>query len=79
MSGVLERIAAIEAEMAKINENKRLLNISSQRLLKARLAKLRRKVLTLKSGGGGHGEGFNVAKTGDAVLGLLVNPIIDPQ
>jgi ribosome-interacting GTPase 1 len=62
-----------------LNENKRLLNISSQRLLKARLAKLRREVLTPKSGGGGPGEGFDVAKTEMPVLGLLVNPIIDPQ
>jgi ribosome-interacting GTPase 1 len=54
-----------------LNETKRPLNISSQRLLKARLAKLRREVLTPKSGGGGPGEGFNVAKTGDARIGFV--------
>lgn len=41
-------------------------------LLKARLAKLRREVLTPKSGGGGPGEGFDVAKTGDACIGFVV-------
>lgn len=40
-------------------------------LLKARLAKLRREVLTPKSGGGGPGEGFDVAKTGDARIGFV--------
>lgn len=33
-------------------------------LLKARLAKLRRELITPKGGGGGTGEGFDVAKTG---------------
>ena len=40
-------------------------------LLKARLAKLRRELLTPKSGGGGPGEGFDVAKTGDARIGFV--------
>ena len=42
-------------------------------LLKARLAKLRREVLTPKSSGGGPGEGFDVAKTGDARIGFVGN------
>ena len=40
-------------------------------LLKARLAKLRRELLTPKGGGGGPGEGFDVAKTGDARIGFV--------
>jgi ribosome-interacting GTPase 1 len=40
-------------------------------LLKARLAKLRRELITPKGGGGGTGEGFDVAKTGDARIGFV--------
>ena len=41
-------------------------------LLKARLAKLRRELIDPKSGsGGGAGEGFDVAKTGDARIGFV--------
>lgn len=40
-------------------------------LLKARLAKLRRELMTPKGGGGGPGEGFDVAKTGDARIGFV--------
>lgn len=94
MSGVLERIAAIEAEvwlsnlthfrylvtiwirfsplqMARTQRNKA--TAQHLGLLKARLAKLRREVLTPKSGGGGPGEGFDVAKTGDARIGFVGN------
>lgn len=39
-------------------------------VLKARLAKLRRELITPK-GGGGAGEGFDVAKTGDARIGFV--------
>ena len=35
-------------------------------MLKAKLAKLKRELITPSSGGGGKGEGFDVAKTGDA-------------
>ena len=42
-------------------------------LLKARLAKLRRELITPKGGGGGAGEGFDVAKTGDARIGFVGN------
>lgn len=42
------------------------------RLLKARLAKLCRELITPKGGdGGGPGEGFDVAKTGDAPIGFV--------
>lgn len=40
-------------------------------LLKARLAKLKRELMTPKGGGGGPGEGFDVAKTGDARIGFV--------
>lgn len=40
-------------------------------LLKARIAKLRRELITPKGGGGGTGEGFDVAKTGDARIGFV--------
>lgn len=40
-------------------------------LLKARVAKLRRELITPKGGGGGTGEGFDVAKTGDARIGFV--------
>lgn len=40
-------------------------------MLKARLAKLRRELITPKGGGGGAGEGFDVAKTGDARIGFV--------
>jgi ribosome-interacting GTPase 1 len=40
-------------------------------LLKARLAKLRRELITPKGGVGGPGDGFDVAKTGDARIGFV--------
>ena len=40
-------------------------------LLKARLAKLRRELIEPKGVGGGSGEGFDVAKTGDARIGFV--------
>uniref|UniRef100_F6YB55 Developmentally regulated GTP binding protein 1 n=1 Tax=Monodelphis domestica TaxID=13616 RepID=F6YB55_MONDO len=65
MSGTLAKIAEIEAEMARTQKNKATAHHLG--LLKARLAKLRRELITPKGGGGGGpGEGFDVAKTGDA-------------
>lgn len=55
--------------MAKTQRNKA--TAQHLGLLKARLAKLRRELLTPKSGGGGPGEGFDVAKTGDARIGFV--------
>lgn len=40
-------------------------------LLKARLAKLRRELITPKGGGGATEQGFEVAKTGDARVGFV--------
>ncbi|XP_076307481.1 GTP-binding protein 128up isoform X2 [Tachypleus tridentatus] len=45
-------------------------------LLKARLAKLRRELIMPKGGGGGPGEGFDVAKTGDARIGFVGFPSV---
>ncbi|XP_008468321.1 GTP-binding protein 128up-like [Diaphorina citri] len=45
-------------------------------LLKARIAKLRRELITPKGGGGGPGEGFDVAKTGDARIGFVGFPSV---
>lgn len=45
-------------------------------LLKARLAKLRRELIEPKGGGGGTGEGFDVAKTGDARIGFVGFPSV---
>ena len=67
--GILERISEIEAEMARTQKNKATMGHLGQ--LKARLAKLRRELIEPKSGGGGAGEGFDVAKTGDARIGFV--------
>ncbi|XP_028400364.1 developmentally-regulated GTP-binding protein 1-like isoform X1 [Dendronephthya gigantea] len=73
--GILERIAEIENEMAKTQRNKATANHLG--LLKARLAKLRRELITPKgSGGGPAGEGFDVAKTGDARVGFVGFPSV---
>ena len=60
MSTILEKIADIEAEMAKTQKNKATSNHLG--LLKAKLAKLKRELITPKSSGGATGEGFDVAK-----------------
>ncbi|KCV72710.1 developmentally-regulated GTP-binding protein 1 [Fonticula alba] len=73
---VATRIAEIEAEMARTQKNKATaLHIG---MLKARLAKLRRELLEPSggSGGGGRGEGFDVAKTGVARIGFIGFPSV---
>uniref|UniRef100_A0A8I5NE50 Developmentally regulated GTP binding protein 1 n=1 Tax=Papio anubis TaxID=9555 RepID=A0A8I5NE50_PAPAN len=57
MSSTLAKIAEIEAEMARTQKNKATAHHLG--LLKARLAKLRRELITPKGGGGGGpGEGL---------------------
>jgi ribosome-interacting GTPase 1 len=56
-------------QMARTQKNKA--TAGHLGLLKARLAKLRRELITPKGGGGGTGEGFDVAKTGDARIGFV--------
>lgn len=72
--GILEKIAEIEAEMARTQRNKNTMGHLG--LLKARLAKLRRELIEPKGGGGGTGEGFDVAKTGDARIGFVGFPSV---
>ena len=71
--GVLERIKEIEDEMARTQKNK----ATNQHLgiLKAKLAKLKRELLTTKSSGGKE-EGFDVAKTGNARIGFIGFPSV---
>ena len=56
-------------QMARTQRNKATANHLG--ILKARLAKLRRELIQPKGGGGGTGEGFDVAKTGDARIGFV--------
>jgi len=55
--------------MARTQKNKATMGHLG--LLKARLAKLRRELIEPKGGGGVSGEGFDVAKTGDARIGFV--------
>ncbi|CAB57908.1 Developmentally-regulated GTP-binding protein 1 [Caenorhabditis elegans] len=71
---VLQKIADIEAEMARTQKNKA--TNAHLGILKAKLAKLRRDLITPKGGGGGPGEGFDVAKTGDARIGFVGFPSV---
>lgn len=74
----LQKIADIEAEMARTQKNKA--TNSHLGLLKAKLAKLRASILTEaqggKSGGGGSIQGFEVSKTGDARVGFVGFPSV---
>lgn len=74
--GILERIAEIEAEMAKTQKNKA--TNSHLGSLKAKLAKLRTELLTegQTGGGGGGGEGFGVARSGDGRVALIGFPSV---
>jgi hypothetical protein len=74
----LQKIADIEAEMARTQKNKA--TNSHLGLLKAKLAKLRASILTegqqgQKSSGGGGGA-FEVSKTGDARVGFVGFPSV---
>merc|ERR1711953_1568696 len=76
MSTILEKIADIEAEMARTQKNKA--TAGHLGMLKAKLAKLKREIIeeSSKSGGGGAGEGFDVAKTGDSRVGFVGFPSV---
>jgi len=74
MSTILEKIADIEQEMAKTQKNKA--TSGHLGMLKAKLAKLRRELITPKSQGGGGEAGFEVAKTGDARIGFVGFPSV---
>jgi len=72
----LQKIAEIEAEMARTQKNK----ATSAHLgsLKAKIAKLKREIIAPKGGGGGGkaGEGFDVTKSGDSRVGLIGFPSV---
>ena len=75
MGDVLRKIEEIEAEMARTQKNK----ATSAHLgtLKAKLAKLRRELITPKSqGGSAKEESFEVAKTGDSRIGFVGFPSV---
>ena len=55
MSTILDKIAEIDAEMARTQKNKA--TAGHLGMLKAKLAKLRRELITPKSQGGGTQEG----------------------
>lgn len=71
---ILQKIADIEAEMARTQKNKA--TNAHLGILKAKLAKLRRELITPKGGGAAAGEGFDVAKTGDARIGFVGFPSV---
>lgn len=56
-------------QMARTQKNKATMGHLG--LLKAKLAKLKRELITPKGGGAAAGEGFDVAKTGDARIGFV--------
>lgn len=70
---VVEKIKEVENEMARTQKNK----ATAYHLgtLKAKLAKLRRELITPKSSGPS-GEGFDVAKTGVARVGFIGFPSV---
>ena len=75
--GLMERIKEIEHEMARTQKNK----ATNYHLgtLKAKLAKLRSELFLEQSGGGGSGgagEGFDVARNGDARVALIGFPSV---
>ncbi|KAH3745052.1 Uroporphyrinogen decarboxylase [Pelomyxa schiedti] len=72
---VLQKIKDIEDEMARTQRNKATMNHLG--ILKAKLAKYRRELLTPSGkGGGATAEGFDVTKSGDARVGLLGFPSV---
>eukprot|EP00184_Porphyridium_aerugineum_P002783 CAMPEP_0184699306 /NCGR_PEP_ID=MMETSP0313-20130426/5626_1 /TAXON_ID=2792 /ORGANISM="Porphyridium aerugineum, Strain SAG 1380-2" /LENGTH=371 /DNA_ID=CAMNT_0027158377 /DNA_START=44 /DNA_END=1159 /DNA_ORIENTATION=- len=71
---ILRRIEDIELEMGRTQKNKATMGHLC--LLKARLAKLKRELITPSGSGGGKGEGFDVPKSGDARVGLIGFPSV---
>ena len=74
MATTADKIKEIEAEMAKTQKNKATSFHLGQ--LKAKLAKLKRELLTPTSSGGGGGAGFDVARTGVASIGFIGFPSV---
>ncbi|KAK3692737.1 P-loop containing nucleoside triphosphate hydrolase protein [Podospora appendiculata] len=75
MATTVDKIKDIETEMARTQKNKATSFHLGQ--LKAKLAKLKRELLTPTSGGGGGaGAGFDVARTGVASVGFIGFPSV---
>ncbi|AEO57706.1 hypothetical protein MYCTH_2304203 [Thermothelomyces thermophilus ATCC 42464] len=75
MATTIDKIKEIEAEMARTQKNKATSYHLGQ--LKAKLAKLKRELLTPSGGGGGGGGvGFDVARTGVASIGFIGFPSV---
>jgi ribosome-interacting GTPase 1 len=75
MSTTVEKIKQVEEEMARTQKNKNTSYHLGQ--LKAKLAKLKRELLTPSGGGGGGGgAGFDVARTGVASVGFIGFPSV---
>jgi small GTP-binding protein len=75
MGDILRKIEEIEYEMSKTQKNKA--TSGHLGLLKAKLAKLRRELITPKSQGGSAAqESFEVAKTGDSRIGFVGFPSV---
>jgi small GTP-binding protein len=75
MATILAKIAEIEAEMARTQKNKA--TAYHLGLLKAKLAKYRRELITpTGKSGGPAGEGFDVTKAGDARVGMIGFPSV---
>lgn len=74
MSSVLDKIKEIEDEMARTQKNK----ATSFHLgvLKAKLAKLRRELISPPKGSATSGEGFDVSKSGVARIGFVGFPSV---
>ncbi|KAK3725893.1 GTP-binding protein rbg1 [Vermiconidia calcicola] len=74
MATTVDKIKDIEAEMAKTQKNKATSFHLGQ--LKAKLAKLKKELLTPQGQGGGGGVGFDVARTGVASVGFIGFPSV---
>lgn len=74
MATTLEKIKEIEDEMARTQKNKA--TSFHLGLLKAKLAKLRRELITPQKGSSSAGEGFDVSKAGVARLGFVGFPSV---
>lgn len=71
----VQKIAEIEAEMARTQKNKA--TNSHLGVLKAKIAKLKRELIEDGSkGSGGAGEGFDVNKSGDTRVGMVGFPSV---
>ncbi|KAL6068231.1 Developmentally-regulated G-protein 3 [Balamuthia mandrillaris] len=74
MATTQQKIKEIEDEMARTQKNKATAKHLGS--LKAKLAKLKRELITPAKSAGGPGEGFDVTKSGDCRVGLVGFPSV---